>query len=371
MEKDKAILRRNKMFWHFARDDSMFTTIRVISKHQDTQVWSALLPRNLTNQAMFDSEAYKTYHAYATAAAKVLKSGKKKLPTQGLETLLEITLFEAKQIKIATKRSKIQFYSSHASGSGADKGTDASPWVPDVPTYHSNNEGIFWKSSDDEDDNDGDNQVMMMKMMMVIIKEMMTKMIIMNKLNQMMMVMTLVIPSFPLMMKNRQRKIALILLFKHLPMLNTMMMKIMTKLRDEAQAKNEEFINKLDENIKKIIKEKIKVQVKEKVSKILPKIKKFVNDQLESKVLTRSLSESKTSHAVAASLSELELKKILIDKMESNKLIHRSDQQKTLYKELIEAYETDKVIHDIYMETLSRSNAVKRMRMMMKNPLLD
>nr|GEX31116.1 retrovirus-related Pol polyprotein from transposon TNT 1-94 [Tanacetum cinerariifolium]GEX33484.1 retrovirus-related Pol polyprotein from transposon TNT 1-94 [Tanacetum cinerariifolium] len=40
-----------------------------------------------------------------TAAAKVPKSGKKKLPTQGLETLSEITLSEAEQIKIATKRS--------------------------------------------------------------------------------------------------------------------------------------------------------------------------------------------------------------------------------------------------------------------------
>ncbi|GKE43961.1 hypothetical protein Tco_1471245 [Tanacetum coccineum] len=35
MAKDPSISRRNKMFWHTARDDSMFTTIRVISKHQD------------------------------------------------------------------------------------------------------------------------------------------------------------------------------------------------------------------------------------------------------------------------------------------------------------------------------------------------
>nr|GFA49254.1 hypothetical protein [Tanacetum cinerariifolium] len=36
------------------------------------------------------------------------------------------------------------------------------------------------------------------------------------------------------------------------------------RLGDEAQAKNEDFINKLDENIKKIIMEQVKVQVKEK-----------------------------------------------------------------------------------------------------------
>nr|GFD20427.1 hypothetical protein [Tanacetum cinerariifolium] len=82
-------------------------------------VYGALLPQHLTNQAMLDSGAYKTYHAYATgekipkpkyvqkradsdtspkkkpaqapkgkqikAAAKVPKSRKKKLPTIGLE----------------------------------------------------------------------------------------------------------------------------------------------------------------------------------------------------------------------------------------------------------------------------------------------
>ncbi|GJT81927.1 hypothetical protein Tco_1056269 [Tanacetum coccineum] len=65
MAKDQAIPRRNKMFWHYARDDFMFTTVRVISKHQDTQVYGAILPQHLTNEAMFESEAYMTYRAYA------------------------------------------------------------------------------------------------------------------------------------------------------------------------------------------------------------------------------------------------------------------------------------------------------------------
>ncbi|GJS51545.1 hypothetical protein Tco_0624907 [Tanacetum coccineum] len=34
------------------------------------------------------------------------------------------------------------------------------------------------------------------------------------------------------------------------------------RLRDKAQAENEDFINKLDENVKKIIKKQVKVQVK-------------------------------------------------------------------------------------------------------------
>ncbi|GKD40322.1 hypothetical protein Tco_1260529 [Tanacetum coccineum] len=49
------------------------------------------------------------------------------------------------------------------------------------------------------------------------------------------------------------------------------------RLRDEAQAENEDFINKLDDNIKKIIKDQVKEQVKAQVSKILPKIEKTVD----------------------------------------------------------------------------------------------
>ncbi|GJT86810.1 hypothetical protein Tco_1068527 [Tanacetum coccineum] len=96
------------------------------------------------------------------------------------------------------------------------------------------------------------------------------------------------------------------------------------RLREKAQAKNQDFINKIDD----------------------------ANDQIEAEVLIRLSNESKTSYAVAANLSELELKKILIDKMESNKSIHRSDEQKNLYKALVDGYESDKLIIDTYGDTI-------------------
>ncbi|GKA31833.1 hypothetical protein Tco_0718200 [Tanacetum coccineum] len=52
-------------------------------------------------------------------------------------------------------------------------------------------------------------------------------------------------------------------------------------------------------------------------------------------------------------LSELELKKILIEKMESNKSINRSNEQKNIYKALVEAYESDKLILDTDGDTVS------------------
>nr|GEY77996.1 reverse transcriptase domain-containing protein [Tanacetum cinerariifolium] len=90
-------------------------------------------------------------------------------------------------------------------------------------------------------------------------------------------------------------------------------------LRNEAQKENDEFIKTVDENIKKIIKEQVKEQVHVQVSKILPRIEQTVNEQLEAEVLTRSSHSSKTSYVVAVDLSEMELKKILIEKIEGNK----------------------------------------------------
>nr|GEV89908.1 hypothetical protein [Tanacetum cinerariifolium] len=54
-----------------------------------------------------------------------------------------------------------------------------------------------------------------------------------------------------------------------------------------------------------------------------------------------------------ADLSEMELKKILIENIESNKFIHRSDEQRNLYKALVEAYESDKIILHTYGDTVT------------------
>nr|GEX49575.1 hypothetical protein [Tanacetum cinerariifolium] len=97
----------------------------------------------------------------------------------------------------------------------------------------------------------------------------------------------------------------------------------------------------------------VKEQVKVQVSKILPRIEQTVNEQLEAEVLTRSSHSSKTSYDVAADLSDMELKKILIEKMKGNKSIQRTDEQRNLYKALVEAYESDKIILDTYGETVT------------------
>nr|GFC76518.1 hypothetical protein [Tanacetum cinerariifolium] len=51
------------------------------------------------------------------------------------------------------------------------------------------------------------------------------------------------------------------------------------RLQDKAQAENEDFINKLDENIQKIIKEQVKSLVELKF--FLEEVYKATNDQLD------------------------------------------------------------------------------------------
>ncbi|GJR47305.1 hypothetical protein Tco_1315408 [Tanacetum coccineum] len=156
--------------------------MRFIPKHETVQKYGAILPDTLTNQAMKELDAYKTYHDFATGKVipkpKYVWRSTREKTDQAPTASPEIALSEAEQMKIVTKRSKTQFHSSHASGSCADEGTGISPGVPDVPTYGSEDEQISWKSSDG---------MMMMK------------------LNQKMMVMTLFIPSSPLMIKKKRQ----------------------------------------------------------------------------------------------------------------------------------------------------------------------
>nr|GFA38767.1 hypothetical protein [Tanacetum cinerariifolium] len=66
--KDPSIPRRNKVNWHYIRDDHMFTTIKLVSRHHNTQQFGALLPIELTNEDIRNSKAYKEYYAVATGA---------------------------------------------------------------------------------------------------------------------------------------------------------------------------------------------------------------------------------------------------------------------------------------------------------------
>ncbi|GJR80196.1 hypothetical protein Tco_0150981 [Tanacetum coccineum] len=485
-----------------------------IPQHEVVQKYSAILPNNLTTQEMKESEAYKTYYAFANgktipkpkyvrrstkekpeqafeasfgkrlkATAKVTKSGKKKQPAKGLETLSEIALSEAEHMKLAIERSKTQLHSSQPNGSGAHEGTDDDKRTesdndgddfvhPKLSTRDDEarkddevNEEESKDESNDESNEESNEEVQranteeeemdeeatheedeaneLYRDVNVNLEGRDTVMtdsplpnvqatqetkdthviltapinhegqqqsssvsydFVSNMFNPrpdtsidsiftlnteetslvdvpvttiaeppLVSATNLLPPPTPLITHMQQTPVptpttVLSTSLQDLPnfgslfgfdhrlktleidfsefkqmnqfaeavssildiidayLANKMHEDVKTaiqlqseRLRDEAQAKNKDFLNKLDDKIKKIINDQVKKQVNAQVFKILPKIEKTVNEQLEVEVMTRSSTESKTSLAIVANLSELELKKILIDKIESNK----------------------------------------------------
>nr|GEW41675.1 hypothetical protein [Tanacetum cinerariifolium] len=69
MTKDPSIPRRNKVNWHYVRDVKMFTMIKLVSRHQNTQQFGVMLHVKLTNEDIRNSKADKEYYAVASGAA--------------------------------------------------------------------------------------------------------------------------------------------------------------------------------------------------------------------------------------------------------------------------------------------------------------
>nr|GEW98714.1 hypothetical protein [Tanacetum cinerariifolium] len=154
MTKDQSIPRKNKVNWYFARDDHMFTTINLVSRHQNTQNVRKKQSSSDTTMPPLTAKGKRL-----KTSAKVDKLAKEKQPAKmskakGLTMLSEVALTETEQMKLATKQSLIKTHISHASGSGTYKGTGIIPGVLDVPTYESDDEEISWKSSEEDDDDE-------------------------------------------------------------------------------------------------------------------------------------------------------------------------------------------------------------------------
>nr|GFB79042.1 hypothetical protein [Tanacetum cinerariifolium] len=179
-------------------DDILFSTIKVVSRHQNTQQYGAILPIELTTKDIMNTKAYKEYCACAigeaapkpkasarrkrdgsdssttpptavasprpittvVAAPRLTAVAKGKQPARATSPTdpSEVERTEAKQLKIILRRSRQETHISQHGGSSTYKGTGFKPGVPDVPSDDSEEE-ISWNSFDDEDaekDNDDD-----------------------------------------------------------------------------------------------------------------------------------------------------------------------------------------------------------------------
>nr|GFB37847.1 hypothetical protein [Tanacetum cinerariifolium] len=169
----------------FLQNDILFSTIKVVSRHQNTQQYGAILPIELTNEDIRNTKAYKEYYACATgeAAPKPKASARRKrggfdsstTPPTAVASPRPITTVTAaprltaaakgkqlaratsptdpSHLKIILRKSRQEMHISQHGGSGIDKGTGSKPGVPDVPSDDSEEE-ISWNTFDDEDVDD-------------------------------------------------------------------------------------------------------------------------------------------------------------------------------------------------------------------------
>ncbi|GKE09629.1 hypothetical protein Tco_1413180 [Tanacetum coccineum] len=126
-----------------------------------TQVYGAILPQHLTNQAMLESKAYMTYRAYATGEKTPKpKTTKKKNDSESSPMTKSTQASKGKRIMTLAKGDKLAKKKQSATKSkgltvlsesnvpdeqqqnisGINKGAGDKPEVPDVPKYRSESE---------------------------------------------------------------------------------------------------------------------------------------------------------------------------------------------------------------------------------------
>nr|GEX62770.1 uncharacterized mitochondrial protein AtMg00810-like [Tanacetum cinerariifolium] len=474
MSKDKSILRINKINWHYVRDDFIFLTIKVVSRHQNSQQYGAMLPIELTNDEIRNTKAYKEYYAFATgeAAPKLKASARRKM--SGSDTSItpptatttpKPTVTVTPKLTAAAKGkqpAKSLFAPSEVSNDDEeDEGNDREEREEDDDeeekdgderddddenqeitkddeqddTERRGDDTEEGESDEDDDDeetrdvensnpiphtpessedegNGEDNQGRGLEVTQVVEdshvtltlinfdgqqeSSLVSSQFVTNMLNPtsdagmesiFATASTFVAPlpiTAPTMTLSTITTIittsqALILptpilseVLQNLPIFDSVFC-----FDDRLRSLEQKFFEVMqttqfagavsailiivqhfmDQRMNEAVQVAIRLQsdrLREEAQKENDDfLRTAVNGQLEAEVLTRSSHSSRTSYAVAADLSEIELKKILIKKMEANKSIQCSDAQRNLYKALVDAFESDKINLDTYGETVT------------------
>nr|GEW00075.1 hypothetical protein [Tanacetum cinerariifolium] len=330
---NKSISMRNRINLHTVRDDSLLGTMKYMSKTKEHQVHGVVIPKEMINEDILNSTAYKTYYTYASAAKDPKKARKfKKSASSKLKTVLvspkEPIKKPAKKNVPAKKPSKsparviikdtpgVSVSKKKAPTKGKRSkgdGTDFESGVPDKQQYsgddESNDEDDV-KSDANKDKEGSDNE----------------------KTNS-----------------NEDENLNV--------NLND----------DEEEEHDEEYVrtpdsfefNDNDEEYDELYKD-VKILPKEMSDFATPVIQRTNNELLENVDLTKSSSQPKSSYEAATSLTEFELKKILLDKLEKSKSYRAAEQHRDLYDALVKSYQLDKDLFGSYgsksKESKSRSS---------------
>ncbi|GJS41379.1 hypothetical protein Tco_0566422 [Tanacetum coccineum] len=121
----------------------------------------------------------------------------------------------------------------------------------------------------------------------------------------------------------------------------------------KAKDKRKRYINLVEKFVKEIIKNEVKSQLPEILPKEVfdyatPVIQSSITESLKNIVLAKFSSQPKSTYEAAASLTEFELNKILLDKIQKSKSYQGAQEHKYLYDALVKSYKLDKDLFESY-----------------------
>ncbi|GJZ43361.1 hypothetical protein Tco_0590616 [Tanacetum coccineum] len=291
---------RNMINLHTIRDDSLLGTLKFVSKTQDYQQYGALILDDMINQDIKDYKAYKTCLDFDTGKATPKKARKfKKVasPSRKLSIVLEEEpAVKPKQAKRPTKKSTTMLTTSVV--------------IRDTPS-----ESVPKKKTPTKVDRS-------------------------NGMDLLSDVASLKAAQFKKTLNKSKLELT--------SSCNYSLMVV------GSPTKESEF----DKSVKEIIKDEVKSQL----PKILPKevsnyatpvIQSSITESLKNIVLAKSSSQPKSTYEAAELLTEFELKKILLDKIQKSKSCRGAQEHKDLYDALVKSYKLDKDLFESYGKVYS------------------
>ncbi|GJT58077.1 reverse transcriptase domain-containing protein [Tanacetum coccineum] len=131
-----------------------------------------------------------------------------------------------------------------------------------------------------------------------------------------------------------------------------------TEFKKKAKDERKRYIDLVENFVKEIIKDEVKNQLpkilpKEVSDSATPVIQNSITESLENIVLAKSSSQPKSTYEEAALLTEFELKKILLDKIQKSKSYRGTQEHKDLYDALVKSYKLEKNLFKSYGKVYS------------------
>nr|GEX06069.1 hypothetical protein [Tanacetum cinerariifolium] len=386
ISKDMTISMRNMINLHTIRDDSLldikdsqayktyhyFATGKVpprkARRYKKVASPSRKLPSVIEAEPVKKDKRFKRPAKKSTTAPTSsvairdtpgVSVSKKKAPTKDdrskyIKILSDVALSEATQLKEATKRSKKYYHISQESGS--DNGTDFESGVLNEQQCDSKDENDDEGDNDDDDDDDskGDDDKADSDDDGNSDTDELSQL---KQADHSAQLLEYVKSQLPTMVDD--------LLSTRIGYDTRTALKSYTKdFEKKPQEERKVYIDVVEKSVKDIIKD----EVKSLLPQILPKkvsdfatpvIQSTITKSLENVVLAKSSSQTQSTYEATSSLIEFELKKIMIDKLGKSKSYRAPEDHRNLYDALIKSYQLDKYLFDSYGKAYSLKRSHK------------